>query len=246
MPTREDIQRIRTQQGRALPARTQINRAARMPITTNTRRTRGEFRDTEMTVGGRTPTELQAVGTSRIQNTRRTRGEFRDTEMPIGGGTQTELQAVGTSRTQNTRRTRGEFRDTEMNIGGRTQTEVQAVDTFRTQDTRRNRNNDIRNTRAESARTIRTQASGIDETAATLPEQRQTAATLPEQRQTVAGGRSNSNFAIVPMNVEQTGGRTSTNRRPVLAIVPIDNNAQPADFVNFARTIPRSVLQQAR
>lgn len=49
---------------------------------------------------------------------------------------------------------------------------------------------------------------------------------------------SDARFALVPMNLDRTEGM-GTDRRPVLAIVPIQNNAQPADFINFARTIPR-------
>lgn len=65
----------------------------------------------------------------------------------------------------------------------------------------------------------------------------QTIETTHTQNNGMAGSLD-ARFALVPMNLDRTEGM-ATNRRPVLAIVPIQNNAQPADFINFARTIPR-------
>lgn len=65
----------------------------------------------------------------------------------------------------------------------------------------------------------------------------QTIETIRTQNNGMASS-PDARFALVPMNLDRTDGM-ATNRRPVLAIVPIQSNAQPADFINFARTIPR-------
>ena len=143
-------------------------------------------------------------------------------------------------------------------VGGRTQSDRQANSqtgriirmqaTRATNENGRERNQENRARQTQARETIRTRDTQTN-TAATEPiantvetiRQRSSAESSSGVTRTRASGRTeqNTKFAIVPVNLGTLDATEQDSRRPVLAIVPLENNAEPADFVNFARTIPR-------